>query len=77
MHENRAAWERLKTFDKPFLTLFGDLDPVAKGWDKQAQANIPGTRGQNHQNIPGANHFIQEDVPEILLKHLIPFLQVT
>ena len=74
---NRAAWERLKTFDKPFLTLFGDLDPVAKGWDKQAQANIPGTRGQNHQNIPGANHFIQEDVPEILLKHLIPFLQVT
>jgi len=73
---NRDAWARLATFDKPFLTLFGDLDPVAKGWDRRAQAHIPGAAGQNHQNIPDANHFIQEDAPEELLSHIIPFLAV-
>jgi haloalkane dehalogenase len=73
---NREAWARLATFDKPFLTLFGDLDPVAKGWDRRAQAHIPGASGQKHQNIPNANHFIQEDAPEELLAHIIPFLDV-
>jgi len=73
---NRAAWARLATFDKPFLTLFGDLDPVARGWDKRAQAHIPGAAEQKHHNIPTANHFIQEDAPEELLAHIIPFLDV-
>jgi pimeloyl-ACP methyl ester carboxylesterase len=26
---NREAWARLASFDKPILTLFGELDPVA------------------------------------------------
>lgn len=73
---NREAWARLARFDKPFLTLFGDLDPVAKGWDKLAQKHIPGAKGQAHHNIPGANHFIQEDAPAELLEHIIPFLDV-
>jgi haloalkane dehalogenase len=73
---NREIREKLKRFDKPFLTLFGDLDPVAKGWDRRAQAHIPGAAGQNHQTIPDANHFIQEDAPEELLAHIIPFLDV-
>lgn len=73
---NREAWAKLATFDRPFLTLFGDLDPVAQGWDKRAQAHIPGAAGQKHQNIPMANHFIQEDVPEELLAHILPFLEV-
>ncbi len=74
---NREAWARLAHFDKPFLTLFGDLDPVARGWDKRAQAHIPGAAGQKHHTIATANHFIQEDAPTELLAHIIPFLDVT
>ncbi len=73
---NRDAWAKLARFDKPFLTLFGDLDPVARGWDKRAQAHIRGAAGQKHHNIPAANHFIQEDAPDELLAHIIPFLDV-
>lgn len=73
---NREAWARLASFDKPFLTLFGDLDPVSKGWDRLAQNYIPGAKGQAHHTIKGANHFIQEDAPQELLEHVIPFLDV-
>lgn len=71
---NRAAWEKLKKFDKPFLTIFGALDPVSKGWDKRAQAEIPGAKGQNHATIDHANHFIQEDAPEILVEKINAFI---
>ena len=74
---NREAWAKLANFDRPFLTIFGDLDPVARGWDKRAQAHIPGAAGQAHHNIPTANHFIQEDAPEELLSRILPFLDVT
>jgi haloalkane dehalogenase len=73
---NREAWARLASFDKPFLTLFGDLDPVSKGWDRLAQGYIPGAKGQAHHTVKGANHFIQEDAPAELLEHFIPFLDV-
>jgi len=73
---NRVAWEKLKSFNKPFLTLFGDQDPVTKGVHKVLQRHIPGARGQNHQVIAGGGHFIQEDKPEELLKYIIPFLDV-
>jgi haloalkane dehalogenase len=73
---NREAWARLAEFRKPFLTIFGDLDPVARGWDKRAHEHIPGARGQAHQNIAHASHFIQEDAPQELVDHLIRFLAV-
>jgi haloalkane dehalogenase len=73
---NREAWARLAEFRKPFLTIFGDLDPVARGWDKRAQGHIPGARGQAHHNIAHANHFIQEDAPQELVDHIIRFLGV-
>ena len=53
---NRAAWEKLATFDRPFLTLWGMLDAVARGVDKRMHAHIPGCAGQPHQQYPNANH---------------------
>lgn len=73
---NVAAWERLQTFEKPFLTLFGALDPVGRGWETRAQAKIPGARGQDHQIIPNAHHFIQEDVADELVRRISAFLSV-
>jgi haloalkane dehalogenase len=74
---NREAWARLAHFDKPFLTLFGELDPVARGWDKRAQEYFKGAKGQDHRVIAGAGHFIQEDAPVELVEHITRFLTAT
>ena len=71
---NRAAWERLGHFDKPFLTLFGARDPVTRGGEKRLQEHIPGAAGQPHHVFPDASHFIQEDVPEELVARLEAFI---
>jgi haloalkane dehalogenase len=74
---NRAAWARLAAFDKPFLTLFGELDPVARGWEKRALEYFKGAKGQDHRIIAGAGHFIQEDASEALVEHITSFLSVS
>jgi haloalkane dehalogenase len=74
---NRAAWERLASFDKPFLTLWGAKDPAARGADLRLQAHIPGAKGQPHFTFAEANHFIQEDVPDELVEHTLRFLGAT
>ncbi|HOY76850.1 MAG TPA: haloalkane dehalogenase [Hyphomonadaceae bacterium] len=73
---NLAAWEGLQKFNKPFLTLFGELDPVGRGWEKRAQEKIPGAKGQDHQMIENAHHFIQEDAADELVARLTRFLDV-
>ena len=65
------------TFTKPFLTLFGDKDPAAKGWDIKAQKYIPGAIGQPHVRLKNVGHFSQEEAPQELLKSVIPFLHAT
>lgn len=74
---NQAVWRELERFDKPFLTLFGEQDPVSRGVDRQMQKRIPGARGQAHQRFAQASHFIQEDVPELLVEHILGFIQTT
>ena len=73
---NLAAWDRLQKFDKPFLTLYGELDPVGRGWETRAQAKIPGAKGQDHQIIANAHHFIQEDAADELVARITKFLDV-
>ena len=63
---NRAAWEVLRAWTKPFLTAFSDRDPITAGADRVLRADIPGCRGQAHTTIEGAGHFLQEDAgPEL------------
>lgn len=71
---NRAAWEVLKRFDKPFLCCFSDSDPVTAGGDRAFLAAVPGTRGQPHTTIEGAGHFLQEDAGPELARVLIDFI---
>lgn len=75
--QNKAAWEKLRTFTKPVLTLFGTLDPMTRGQEKVVINRIPGAKGQNHKVINGGGHFIQEDKPNELLAEIIPFLDVS
>ena len=58
---NRAAWEALERWDRPFLCLFSDSDPITAGADRPFLARVPGTAGQPHAVVRGAGHFLQED----------------
>lgn len=63
--ENKKAWEVLSKFEKPWLTLFSDNDPITKGGEKIFQERVPGTKGQPHETMKGG-HFLQEDCgPEL------------
>lgn len=74
---NRKAWETLERFDKPFLTAFGDEDPITRGADRALQARIPGAQGQPHTTIRNAGHFLQEDKGEELADVVIAFVRAT
>jgi len=58
---NRAAWEVLREWKRPFLTAFGDSDPITHGADRRLQEAIPGCAGMKHTTVEGAGHFCQED----------------
>lgn len=68
--DNLKAWDVFRRWDKPFLTLFGDGDPVTGGLEKQFQAEVPGAKGQPHETIAGAGHFIQETHGEELARKI-------
>ncbi len=71
---NRAAWESLKKFDKPFLTAFGDKDPITSGGERILQKLIPGAKDQPHTIISDAGHFIQEDKGAELANVVLDFM---
>jgi len=70
---NRAAWKIYRTWDKPFLTLFSDSDPIMRGGDAVWQKLVPGAQGQPHRTIEKAAHFLQEDAGPELADALIRF----
>jgi haloalkane dehalogenase len=71
---NRAAWKVLARYERPFITLFADGDPITAGAEKVLQAKIPGAADQPHKIIRDAGHFIQEDAGEELADELIKWL---
>jgi haloalkane dehalogenase len=73
---NRAAWEVLQRWDKPFVCAFGDRDPVTAGADRPLRKLIPGTRDQPHVTVEGAAHFCQEDAGQRLAEVIIATAQV-
>lgn len=74
---NRAAWEVLSKWDKPFLTAFSDGDPVTRGNDVHLQRRIPGAGGQPHTTLEGGGHFLQEDVGEQLAQVTVDLIRAT
>ena len=68
---NKNAWKVLSTLEIPFLTLFGDSDPIMKGVEKIFHAKIPGTKGQPHAIIQNAGHFLQEDQGETIAEKML------
>lgn len=68
---NRAAWEVLSQWGKPFLCAFSDSDPITKGGERVFLERVPGTAGQPHTTIEGGGHFLQEDRGEELARVVI------
>ncbi|MFN2100622.1 haloalkane dehalogenase [Altererythrobacter sp. MF3-039] len=71
IEENKAAWEGLAAYDKPFLTLFGEDDPVTGGLGDQLSGRIKGAEGQPHAMLSDCGHFSQEDRPQELAQGVI------
>ncbi|ORB85061.1 haloalkane dehalogenase [Mycobacterium kansasii] len=71
---NRAAWDALGRWDKPFLAIFGKRDPILGRADRPLINHIPGAAGQPHARI-NASHFIQEDSGPELAERIVSWQQ--
>ena len=68
---NRAAWESLQRWDRPFLCAFGDSDPITGAAAPVLRKLIPGTAGQPHETLEHTGHFCQEDAGERIAQIVI------
>jgi haloalkane dehalogenase len=75
--DNRAAWEVLSRFDKPFLCTFSDRDPITAGGDAPFRTRVPGAADQVHVTIDGGGHFLQEDRRPELASTIVDFIART
>ena len=71
----RAAWQSLASFERPFVCAFSDGDPITRGADIELREVIPGAAGQAHTVIEGAGHFLQEDAGEQLGRVVVDLVQ--
>lgn len=74
---NRAAWESLRHFDRPFLCAFSDSDPITRGADAVFRAQIPGAAAHPPVTIANAGHFLQEDKGTELAAAVARFVEAT
>ncbi|MFN0164492.1 MAG: haloalkane dehalogenase [Burkholderiales bacterium] len=74
---NELAWQVLRGWQKPFLTLFSDRDPITRGGERAFVAGVPGAAGQPHARVRDAGHFLQEDKGEELARALADFIAAT
>ena len=73
---NRAAWQTLKGWKKPFLTAFSNGDPIMRGGDRHFQKQVPGCQGQPHATLKGG-HFLQEDAGPEFARLIVDWLAAT
>jgi haloalkane dehalogenase len=58
---NRAAWQTLTSWPRPFLVAFSDGDPITGGMAPVLQRAMAGAQGLDHPVLEDAGHFLQED----------------
>ncbi len=74
---NRAAWKVFENWQKPFMTMFSDKDPITRGGERTWQQKVPGTEGIGHITIRAAGHFLQEEKGPELAEAMINFIAKT
>jgi haloalkane dehalogenase len=73
--ENWHALQKLKSFEKPFQTLFSDKDQIAPKGFNSVRPVIPGTRDYEPVILKGGSHFLLEDIPEDYAAAALKFLK--
>jgi len=74
---NREAWKVLSRFEKPFVTMFSDGDPITRGGERIFKERVPGAKGQPHTIIKGGGHFLQENRGEAFAHAVVDFISQT
>jgi haloalkane dehalogenase len=74
---NSRAWEVLRTFDRPFLTIFSDHDPLSKGGEKVFQRRVPGAHDRPHVLVKDGGHFLQEDKSDEVASTIVAFMRTS
>jgi haloalkane dehalogenase len=72
---NRAAWETLERFERPFLCAFSDGDPMTAKANFIFEKRVPGAQGMPHTTIRDAGHFLQEDKGEELARVVVDLVE--
>ena len=70
------AWDGLRAFERPFLTIWASNDPGNLGSCEAQQIfidEVPGAAGQPHDRLPEASHFLQDDKGEEIASRLVEF----
>ncbi len=71
---NLAAWEVLRAWTKPVLTLWAPGDFVLGTFQPSFTDTIPGAAGQPHRTFSPAGHFIQDDCGPELVEAILAWL---
>ena len=73
---NDEAWAGLQAFERPFLTLWGERDPLLGSEMMQARLvdNVAGAEGQPHDRFDDAGHFLQEDRGEDIARRMVELI---
>lgn len=73
--ENRAVWQVLENWQKPFMVAFSDSDPSTAAWAEVFKRRVPGAHTVEHPVIEDAGHFVQEEKGEQLAQTVINLIQ--
>lgn len=71
----RVSRAALATSSMPFLTVYGEQDPIGGGADAMFHALVPGANSQPHVRLPGAGHNMPEDAGETLGTVIVDFVK--
>ncbi len=74
--QNDEAWAGLRSYVKPFLTIWGGNDAGGAGSCEAQQEftdNVPGAVDKPHVRLPEASHFLQSDQGPEIARRLIEF----
>ena len=63
MRASRAALARSA---RPFLTVYGEQDPIGGAADAMFHSLVPGASGQPHLRLADAGHNMPEDAGDLL-----------
>jgi haloalkane dehalogenase len=71
---NRAAWQALAAYRRPFLVAFSDGDPITGPMGPILRAHVPTAAAEPEVVVGGAGHFLQEDAGDVLADAVADFM---